>query len=84
MTNNNRPKSDDEKALAFWTAPPIKHGLPALIATAILLNLLGLKMAISNGRPFDWLMLLLLGSFIYCAVYVQRRVKHLRKVLKIK
>ena len=84
MINNNRPKWDDEKALEFWTAPPVKHGLPALIATAILLNILGLKMAITDVRPFDWSILLLLGSFIYCGVYVQRRVEHLKKVLKIK
>ena len=84
MSNNKDAQSSYERELEYWTAPPIKYGLPFMIATFIICNIWALKLYLFDAKPYEWGFLAFLLSGMVCAVYVHRKVEHLRGILNRK
>ena len=78
MSNNEYNKQQ----LEFWTAPPVKYGLPMLIAVIIVTNIITLQQYLFAGKPYDWSAASILVSMVGAGVYVHFKVKDLKNKVK--
>ncbi|WP_339343313.1 hypothetical protein [uncultured Psychrobacter sp.] len=81
---SNKDAWSDEEALAFWTARPIRYGLPIMIALMIITNILAMKAYLFDGELFDWGAASILFSMVLSAVLVSKKVERIRRAMKSK
>ena len=75
-------QKENERQLEFWTAPPVKYGLPMLIAAIIVTNIITLQQYLFAGKPYDWSAASILVSMLGAGVYVHFKVKDLKNKVK--
>lgn len=82
MNKSKKNQSRAEWELGFWTAAPIKYGLPALIAALIVSNVLVVKVYLFDGKPYESSAVFLLLSVLIAGGFVHRKVQNLKSNMK--
>lgn len=71
-----------EQELAFWTAKPIRYGLPFLVAVALIVNVMVMKHFLFDGKAYDWGAASILLAMIVSTVFVSRKVERIKAAIK--
>lgn len=81
---SNKDAWSHEEELAFWTARPIRYGLPIMIALMIITNVFAIKAYLFDGELFDWGAASMLFSIVLSAVLVSKKVECIRRAMERK
>lgn len=74
----------DEQQLAFWTALPVRFGLPMLVAVFIIANIVMMQRFLFDGKPFEWSAIVMLVGVMVAAACVHNITKRLKEKLSKK
>lgn len=77
-------RDNDEQQLKFWTAPPVRFGLPMLVAVLVIANIVMVQRFLFNDKPFEFSLVVMLIGIMVAAACVHNMTKQLKEKLSNK
>lgn len=77
-------RDHDERQLKFWTALPVRFGLPMLVAVNIIANIVMMQRFLFGDKPFELSLVVMLIGIMVAAACVHNMTKRLKERLSDK
>ena len=77
-------RDHDEQQLKFWTALPVRFGLPMLVAVNIIANIVMMQRFLFGDKPFELSLVVMLIGIMVAAACVHNMTKRLKERLSDK
>lgn len=77
-------RDHDEQQLKFWTALPVRFGLPMLVAVFIIANIVMVQRFLFDDKQFEWSLVAMLIGIMVAAACVHNITKRLKERLSNK
>lgn len=74
-------REHDEQQLNFWTAAPVRYGLPMLVASFIIANIVMMQRFLFDDKPFEVSLVVMLIGAMLAAACVHNMTKRLKERL---